>query len=246
MCDAAGFSAWTYDETGQVLAEQRKIVSGTQSATKTTTYEYHPNGAIKAIIYPSTRRVDYAYDNAGRPSTARDTVLGNNYVTGTCPGDSGNGACYGPSGAVTSLKHGEAAGFAGFTVASSFNIRLQPVNVQVASPTQTLLNFTYDFNLGVANNGNAKQMANGLDTTRTQNFTYDHLNRLGMASTSVWSQDHDYDEYGNLHTITATNAPGLGVTVTPKNQVVIACGVGTSWHDAAGNLKWDSLTGFDL
>ncbi len=58
---------------------------------------------------------------------------------------------------------------------------------------------TYDFHQG-ADNGNVYQIANGRDATRTQNFTYDPLNRIAEAWTSGpnWGERFTIDPWGNL------------------------------------------------
>lgn len=71
--------------------------------------------------------------------------------------------------------------------------RLQPERIHVttvgapatpcAVPSQTanILDFTYDFDLGTANNGNLQQIVNNLDSSRTQSFSYDELNRIATV-----------------------------------------------------------------
>jgi len=56
------------------------------------------------------------------------------------------------------------------------------------SNRQDTFKLTYGFDYGTANNGNVKQIANRRNTDRTQNFTYDELNRLKtMSSTGTWT-----------------------------------------------------------
>jgi hypothetical protein len=111
---------------------------------------------------------------------------------------------------LVSLTLGAGASFAGYSRTWSYNERLQPKDIVATAPAGDIFSLNYQFDLGLANNGNVMQITNNLNSSRTQNFTYDELNRIDYAQASgVWSQDFAYDRYGNLHTITAVNAPPL-------------------------------------
>ena len=78
---------------------------------------------------------------------------------------------------------------------------------------------------------------NNRDNTRTQNFTYDNLNRITTAATQgtsgpyCWGQRFGHmsgstfvpgiDPWGNLNEITVTqcSAPMLSVVSNPTNQI---------------------------
>ncbi len=99
------------------------------------------------------------------------------------------------------------------------------------------------------------RITNNRDTTRSQIFTYDTLNRIASArtqtttATNCWGEGYTYDipnssgAWGNLISISALSAytgcaqESLNVTVTPQNQVV------GDTYDAAGNLITVSGTG---
>ncbi|HWR13334.1 MAG TPA: hypothetical protein VN577_00790 [Terriglobales bacterium] len=53
---------------------------------------------------------------------------------------------------------------------------------------------------GGGNNGNLHQITNNKDGNRTQNFTYDNLNRIASAYTtsSLWGESFSIDAWGNL------------------------------------------------
>jgi hypothetical protein len=44
-----------------------------------------------------------------------------------------------------------------------------------------VLSLNYDFHLNAGDNGNVFQVTNNRDSNRTQNFTYDALNRIASA-----------------------------------------------------------------
>ena len=52
-----------YDELGRVTSSSHAITGG---GTKSFTYEWYLNGALKKEIYPSGKAVNYAVDDAGR------------------------------------------------------------------------------------------------------------------------------------------------------------------------------------
>ncbi len=109
------------------------------------------------------------------------------------------------------------------------------------------------------NNGNVAMIANNVMPERTQNFTYDSLNRIATAQTTdtnqpdwngdpnpnteCWAEQYSYDGWGNLLAIAPSSSPsytgcvqesGFNFTgsINTKNQIA-ASGYA---YDAAGNL----------
>jgi RHS repeat-associated protein len=245
MCDATGMEAWSYDAMGRVLADQRT----TSGITKTTTYTFLPyvDGSLYQLTYPSGRTVTSSVGGADRELSAVDQANSINYATG---------AHYAPAGALTSLTNGA-------SVASTYiyNSRLQPcwmyATTGTALPwnstgctstaaTGNILDLKYNFNLGTSDNGNVMAITNDRDNTRSQNFTYDSLNRISTAQTQTsgvtipnsncWGLSFGYDAWGNLLTSTISGPSGcseplaLNITATTANQISGYC------YDAAGNL----------
>jgi RHS repeat-associated protein len=216
--------------------------------TKDTTYTYNLDGSVATLTYPSGRMITYSLqysgsNTAGRFASAVDSTGPINYATG---------ATYAPQGALSSLTNG-----ASLVSAFYYNSRLQPCRISVknsgtapASCTGAaignVLDFSYNFSLGTADNGNVTAITNNLDNLRSQSFTYDALNRLATAQTNAtagtslakcWGESFAYDPWGNLLTIGASSTAytgctqeGLSVAATTKNQIS-----GDS-YDAAGNL----------
>ncbi len=240
MCDAAGAEAWSYDSMGRPLADQRT----TNSITKATTYTYNLDGSIATLVYPSGRTITYTLassgsNTAGRLSSAVDSTGPINYATG---------ALYSPAGALSSFTNG-----ASIVSTYFYNNRLQPCRISVkntgAAPasctdaaTGNALDFSYNFSLGASDNGNVTAITNNRDTTRSQSFTYDALNRIATAKTTsttgttCWDEAFSYDPWGNLLSIgrisgyTCSNEELLSVTATTNNQI------SGDTFDAAGNL----------
>ena len=228
MSDSSGATAWSYDSEGRALTERRTI----SGFTKVISYTYNLDGSLASLTYPSGRIVNYAYNAAARPLSAIDTANGINYATA---------ATYAPHGALAGVKYGVTGTFTGIVTSNTYNPRLQPVVLSAASPSQTVLSFSYGFGLGTANNGNVLTIQNNRDLDRTQSFIYDQLNRIATAQSSAnsggncWGESFTYDIWANLlnrgttKTDPSCQYEPLSVAATTKNQI-------SGCYDAAGNL----------
>ena len=244
MCDAAGAEAWSYDAIGRAQTDRRT----TNSITKDTLYGYNLDGSIATLTYPGGRMITYQPGGAGRPLWAKDLASGISYVTGTC-GPTSAGVCYAPQGSAASLQNG-----ASIVSTLYYNSRLQPCRISVKSsgtaPTQcsdttnigNVLDFSYNFSVGTADNGNVVSIANNRDTNRMQNFTYDSMNRIATAYTSgnLWGETFQIDQWDNLNKILPYSSKPQ-----PENLNQMAGNnnrfTGMS-YDAAGNLLNDGAS----
>jgi len=237
MSDAAGAEAWSYDVMGRVLSDRRT----TNGVTKTTSYTYNLDGSLATLTYPSGRVITYTPNAAGRVVAAVDTVNSINYALS---------ASYAPHGMLASLQNGVS-----LVSTYYYNNRLQPCRISVKSsgtaPTQcsdtanvgNVLDFTYGFSLGTADNGNVASILNNRNHNRDLSYTYDQLNRVATAQsaatsgTDCWGLQFGYDVWANLlsETVTKCSAPALSVGVTTQNKIN---NTGFS-YDAAGNLTGD-------
>jgi RHS repeat-associated protein len=239
MCDAAGAEAWSYDitaGTGWKLTDART----TNSVSKSTIVQNNLAGSAATLTYPSGRTITYALDAAARPISAVDSTGPITYATA---------AGYAPIGALSSLTNG-----ASVVSTLYFNNRLQPCRISVkntgTAPANctdavnigNVLDFTYNFSLGTANNGNVTAITNNRDNTRSQSFAYDSLNRISTANTTsttgatCWDEAFGYDSWGNLLTIgritgyACSNEELLNASATPQNRV------SGNTYDTAGDL----------
>src|SRR5262245_19959309 len=120
-------------------------------------------------------------------------------------------------------------GAAAITNLFSYNKRLQPCRMTASTAALPLncadpdpahhgnvYDISYNFHLGNgtsgANNGNVWGITNNKDSTRSQSFTYDALNRLASAKNAgtdcnaivlegkkkFWGNNYSYDAWGNL------------------------------------------------
>lgn len=239
MFDAGGSEAWAYDVMGHSLVDKR-ITNG---VTRTTTYGYNLMGSVTALQYPSGDVVNYKYNSAGQPISAADQA--NSYA---------HDALYAPHGALSSIGNGTALNSTFY-----YNSRLQPCRISARSsgtaPSScadtgnigNVLDYSYNFSLGAGDNGNVAAITNNRDTTRSETFTYDPLNRLSTAQTTstastspshCWGESYGYDAWGNLNSIVGiqpqftgcTQESGFTFTANSKNQFPIDC------YDSTGNM----------
>jgi len=191
MSDASGQTAWSFDPMGRALTERRTI----NGVTKSVGYSYNPDGSVATVVYPSGRTITYSYNNAGQAVGAVDQANGINYATA---------ASYAPPGELAGVTYGSSGTFAGIVTGNSFNSRLQPASIQASSSAGTVLDLSYSFNSGTpqapVDNGTLVRIANNRDPNRSQNFTYDALNRVASAYTdgTNWGSDYTIDAWGNL------------------------------------------------
>lgn len=249
MSDGSGSTSWAYDQVGNVREEKRTI--GT--VTNNIQYTYNLDSSVATIQYPSGRTITYQPGDAQRPLSAKDVTDSINYVVGV---SSPYYVTYAPQGAPQLLENGS-------SLVSQFyyNNRLQPCRISVkntgTSPTScadstdigNVLDLTYGLNAGSSDNGNVASAANNRDTTRSQTYTYDYLNRVATAAASTyatspancWGEAYTLDRYGNLSAIASlsssytgcTNTENLSITVSTSTNRVTTSGY---CYDAAGNM----------
>jgi RHS repeat-associated protein len=181
-------------------------------------------------------------------------------IDSTGPINYATSALYTPSGELSIYTNGfVSGGFAGYTMSNTYNNRLQPLLLSVASPTASILSLCYDFHEKVninmqpcvlpasstGDNGNVFRIANNRDGNRTQNFDYDNLNRIQHAYTSgpSWGEAFTIDAWGNL----TNRAAYLGKTqYEPLDTPALATNQLTGFgYDAAGNLTANGTTGYN-
>ncbi len=261
LTDAAGSEAWAYQvdtsnfpNSPNIHKEQRT----TNGITKYSTYYADLAGNIPQVVYPTNRVVNYTFDGANRPSTATDGSNGITYATDfqTVPtGCLAGKVCYTPQGSFYALSIGQATGFTGLNLTHTYNNRLQPLEFKASSTGGNAIDITYNFVDPVSgkNAGHVYGITNNLDTTRSQTFTYDSLNRItGALTTSThatspshcWGESYTLDAWGNLNIIAATTnsaytgcteESGFSTTADGNNHLPIF------GYDASGNTSSDGV-----
>jgi RHS repeat-associated protein len=179
---------YTYDAIGRVVTANR-IVSGT---TYPMSYSYDLMGNLLSVSYPSssgTRRlVQYGYSSAGELNKVTDaTNPGANfdYVTG---------ATFSPLGSLATTSFGN-----GVQTSVSWNSRTWLTSLATnKTGGSSYISFSYLY----FNNGRIVQITNALNSSKSETYTYDDLNRLltaqlGPDTGVVRKYQYDYDRYGN-------------------------------------------------
>jgi RHS repeat-associated protein len=248
--EAWGGQGFSYDVMGRPIRVRRAVGHSLDFF-----YTYNLDGSVKSLQYPSGRVLNYGYDSAGRAISAVDSN-GTQYVLS---------ATYTPTGALSGYVSGANAGFGGINHSFLYNSRLQlcritawttgsvPPSCDDSTNHGNLIDRSYNFAFGTANNGNVLGITDYRDSSRSQSFTYDALNRLTSAQnagtdcskilpdghTEYWGNSYGYDAWGNLtnKSITKCAAENFSVAALPNNQLT---GYG---YDTAGNMTNDLTSG---
>jgi RHS repeat-associated protein len=245
MCDGPGQTAWSYDEVGNALIEKRT----TNSATDSFSYTYNLDSMVATVVYPSGRTITYQPGGAQRPLSGKDIANSINYAAS---------ATYAPFGGITSLQNG-----ANLVSTVFYNSRSQPCRISIknsgtapssctdGSYTGSVMDMTYNFSSGTSDNGNVVGITNKIDSTRSQAFTYDSLNRIATAAASTyatspshcWGESFTLDRYGNLTGIGSISSAyngctqdNLNITASSTSNRITTSGF---TYDASGNLTSD-------
>jgi YD repeat-containing protein len=254
MTDLAGAEAWSYDSMGRILTDSRT----TNGVNHTFPYTYNLDGSIKTINYGNyngSETVSFVQGGAGRALSETGVQ---NWVSS---------AHYAPSGGLCSLSTWGDNGVENI----SFNNRFQPVHIHETHtpcggnsapppcqpPTWAAgwVDLTYSYtDANGHNNGNVFSITDHTVGAKSQNFTYDSLNRLATAQTTgthasdpnlCWAETYNYDPWANLLELganTLTQSAYIGCSqesgfdysnsVNTKNQISFT----GFTYDAAGNL----------
>lgn len=172
MNDQTGLTKYNYDKLGRI----QNVVKNIDGNSYSLEFTYDVMGRTTSIKYPDGEIVGYGYDNSGNLAQ----VIG--YAT-----YSGFNAL-GQPGAVT------------FGNGVTTNYQFYPENnrlkeIKTSKDGILLLNLGYNY----YETGNLKDINNLLDSSRSQSFVYDELNRLTSAVSIVsGTLTYDYDHIGNI------------------------------------------------
>ncbi len=262
MTDAAGSEIWSYqvDATNHrsVHVDQRTTASGSNNITKTATFYLDLSGNVTQAVYPTGRVVNYTYNAADRPINAADGSNGITYATDfqTAPTGCLSGAvCYTPQGTFYALSVGQSSSFTGLNISHTYNVRLQPNEFKASSSAGSAIDITYSYAdplNGNHNAGHVFSITNNLNSSRTQTFTYDQLNRITSAGTSAtsgtycWGYLYTLDAWANLLSQAGwspnyngcSEATMGSVTANGNNQI------SGFTYDASGNTQNDGTIAY--
>jgi RHS repeat-associated protein len=116
------------------------------------------------------------------------------------------GVCYTPQGTEYSAAIGKTSTFNGINLSETYNSRLQPLEMKASSSAGNAFDITYSFvdPTSGGDAGHVNTITNNLNSSRSQSFGYDHLNRIVTAGTTAtsgtycWGYQYNYDAWGNL------------------------------------------------
>ncbi|MFN0139554.1 MAG: RHS repeat domain-containing protein [Pyrinomonadaceae bacterium] len=211
-------------------------------------YGYNLAGELTSEKYPSGRIVTNSYDSHGRLSSLADASR--TYVSGLQY--QGNG------GSLSSMSFGN-----GTTQTFGLNDRFQMVSQELKKGSETLEKYSYGYgqidgagNLDLTkNNSQLSQIESYIGAAKqwTQKFKYDSLGRLseseekrGDTNALSYKQKFDYDRFGNMYRILASNPTGQETPIPTtwiewadidksKNRLT-----SSTTYDDAGNVVTDN------
>jgi RHS repeat-associated protein len=220
----------SYDPMGRVASTVQCNPGVT--GCKTFTAAYNKLGDLTNLAYPGNGfTVTYGYDSAARLTTATDS---DGVIYAQTP-------TYLATGAIQEFT---SPNFNNNKYHVDYNNRFQPTEIWAGpSAAGALFDKQYQYTptgQTHVNNGNIFAITNVKDSTRTQNFTYDPLNRLVTAGDQThWSNSYAYDAWGNLYQKNPGSLPGENMIKVPDANNHLS---GLT-YDAAGNVTNDGLGG---
>ncbi len=208
----------------------------TTTVTQTLSYSYNLDGSIATVTYPSTKVITYTASNAQRLTAAKDVANNIQFATA---------ASYVPPGGLSALVTGQInGGFGGINESHNYNSSLEYTTTKATSTAGTAMDLSLSYNLSGGDNGTVTSVTNNADPGRTQNFSYDPLNRISSATTQAtsgvdcWGQNFTPDALANLNTVSSAqcNSAPLSLTVDANNHII---NDSTFAYDAVGNMTKD-------
>ena len=232
-----------YDAMGRPV--QQFQLTGSGPTKYKLTYAYNYAGLLTNETYPTTRSIDYVYDEGGRLSQVKNgsTVLSSSFQ-------------YEPDGALKSETWGNTA-----VHTQSYNRRLQPSQAKVTLSSTVLQQYDYGygaFNTSTGavdtsqNNGQIGSITGAINGTTQwlQGFRYDELGRLSNVaeyqsasmSSQTYSQGYTYDRWGNKRqssnsTLSLPSISSSDYDTTNNNNRFVSS---VATYDNAGNITADS------
>jgi RHS repeat-associated protein len=236
--DGAG-SFTSYDSMSRVKKTVQCIPGVATCQSFTASYDLL--GDDLTLNYPSGLNLTYGYDGAARLTSVADST-GFSYA---------NSPTYLPTGSMQQFSTPN------INYHVDFNNRLQPTEIWAKTKAATpaaLFDKTYQYDPtpgAKQNDGDVLSITNLKDSTRTQTFTYDALNRLATAGDQAhWANSYVYDAWGNLtqkNPIAGHPAgESLSATADTHNRLTAknASGAQVYTYDPSGNLLNDGNTAY--
>jgi RHS repeat-associated protein len=169
-----------YDDRGRLGLKRINIVGLTGEKTINYRFNYADLCTLMNVSSPSSYKTIYKYNRLGQIKSIPDLV---------------NTFRYNPVGQVTKINHAN-----GIIDTITYDNTLRPIQIR-AFKTQDILKLAYYYE----ENSNVDSIADYINTTYSQGFTYDSLNRLITVTSSAGNQSFTYDKVGNRRSKNGTN-----------------------------------------
>jgi RHS repeat-associated protein len=173
MTDESGSSSYIYNHWGDLVTET-KIING-QSFT--LRYNYDNLNRLVNMTYPSGRVVSFTYD-----SNSEITGIDTDYQSSSQ--NLLSNITYIPFGGIDQATFGN-----GLAFNQDYDLDYRLIRQQVGT--------IYDRSMTYSDVNNIKNITNNTDNTKTQNFSYDNLDRLTDANGDYGTFKYGYDDNSN-------------------------------------------------
>jgi RHS repeat-associated protein len=220
-----------------VMGRPKKTWECPPSGCAVTESGYNLDGSMAWVKYPSGRKVTFGYDAAARQAAVtfadfNGTAVNYPYY---------NSTAFHPSGPVQNWTLGN-----GNVESLGLNNRLQLSTSTMNEGSTPRIDRNYSY--GSSNNGNIFSIADNLDATRNQTFTYDQMNRIKTAYEGAsygagrWAQTFAIDPWGNLQ---QSGTQAFQVPADSNNRLYDSAHPSWYTYDSAGNMTGfnDGVTG---
>jgi RHS repeat-associated protein len=236
-------SIFSYDPLGRIVMNNQCDANTCPSGTGySLTYSYDLAGN------PLTEVNGYATNSYKYNGAAQPTTVTSSYVDANHPATLASNVTYLPTGQIGLMTYGN-----GLTGTYAANNRVQPCRYDTnssaaslklctdATPSGSMLDFTYGYNWGSKDNGDVMSMSATGQQSFSRSYTYDQLDRLFTMSApgdSCSGLSWGYDQWGNrtAQTTTGGTCSSSHLTYTAANQI---SNPGFT-YDASGNVTHDA------
>ena len=215
VLDSSGTINYSYKPWGQ-LAQQASDIGG---ATYTVLWNYDNNQRLTELTYPSGVKVTYGYDRSSRVTSVNAIVAG---ITRSVA----SAFSYYPFGPRNTFTYGN-------TIVRGTTYDLDYRQRTAAATGVQNLSFDYYATDEV------KTIADSLNASLTQVFSYDGAGRLASVTAGVGNQTWAYDDTGNRDAHTWNGATDVYVTDPYSNRVASIQGPSAKSYtfDLLGNVE---------
>ena len=216
-CNTTFTEMYSYKQAGAIYKKRLRITRPLTQYTNTSAdldviYTYDNEGRVTATQYPSSwngsswvagPNLGNTFDSMGRLQTLTDLAASSDIISATS---------YSAAGQLLSMTGANGAP----SESRTYNSIGQLTQLQSGG-----LNIQYAYST-TQNNGKITSETDVVSGEQIT-YTYDSLNRLSSATSSVnpgWGQSYAYDGFGNLTTQTVTKgtAPSLSVSYDPATN----------------------------